>query len=105
MAGAVTYNEFVFGSAPLWDLERIEVFRSPQTTTQGRIIAGAIFINTADPTYDYQARLRAIGGQAHTRQISGVVSGPLAADQLAFRSRATCASATPRASSAVRSKA
>ena len=40
-----TYNEFVFGAAPAWDLNRIEVFRSPQTTTQGQnSIAGAIFV-------------------------------------------------------------
>jgi len=39
---AVTYNEFVFGPAPLWDVERVEVYRSPQTTTQGvNSIAGA----------------------------------------------------------------
>src|SRR6476469_3038979 len=31
-----TYNEFVFGTAPAWDVGRIEVFRSPQTTTQGQ---------------------------------------------------------------------
>ena len=46
----VSYNEFVFGTFPVWDAERIEVFRSPQTTTQGQnSIAGAIFVNTNDP--------------------------------------------------------
>src|SRR5688572_9052789 len=27
---AVSYNEFVFGAAPLWDVAQVEVFRSPQ---------------------------------------------------------------------------
>lgn len=49
---AVTFNEFIFGASPLWDVERVEVFRTPQTTTQGRnSIAGAIFVTTADPTF------------------------------------------------------
>jgi iron complex outermembrane receptor protein len=83
---AAGYNEFAFGIFGLWDVDRVEVFRSPQTTTQGpNAIAGAIFMQTADPTYKFESRLRAIGGQAHTREISGVLSGPLVADQLAFR--------------------
>ena len=54
----VSYNEFVFGTFPVWDTERIEAFRSPQTTTQGQnSIAGAISsvplaccaINSNDP--------------------------------------------------------
>lgn len=80
------YNEFAFGIFGLWDVDSVEVFRSPQTTTQGpNAIAGAIFIQTADPTYAFESRLRAIGGQGHTREISAVVSGPIVADQLAFR--------------------
>jgi outer membrane receptor protein involved in Fe transport len=83
---AVGYNELLFGAFGLWDVDRVEVFRSPQTTTQGpNAIAGAIFIQTADPTYAFESRLRAIGGQAHTRELSGAVSAPLIDDQLAFR--------------------
>lgn len=82
----VTFNEFVNSSEGLWDVDRVEVFRSPQTTTQGvNSIAGAIFIRTANPTYDYEGRARLIVGQAHRRQASAVVSGPLVGDQLAFR--------------------
>lgn len=83
---AIDYNEFAFGIAPLWDVDRVEVFRSPQSSTQGRnSIAGAIFIESARPTYDFENRFRAIWGDARTRQLSGAVSGPIVADQLAVR--------------------
>ena len=83
---AVTYNEFAFGTAPLWDVEQIEVFRSPQTTTQGRnSIAGAIFIETADPTFEVEARARLLAASRDTRQVSVALSGPIVADQLAVR--------------------
>jgi iron complex outermembrane recepter protein len=83
---AVSFNEFVFGLSSVWDVDRIEVFRSPQTTTQGRnSIAGAIFIETRDPGYQWESRVRALGGNYDTWQASGVVSGPLVEDQLALR--------------------
>jgi outer membrane receptor protein involved in Fe transport len=83
---AVSFHEFVFGAAPVWDLESLEVFRTPQTTTQGRnSIAGAIFLNTIDPSFGWEGRARAIGGDLDTRHVSALVSGPLVADQVAFR--------------------
>ena len=82
----VTYYEYVATSAPLWDLERIEVYRSPQTTTQGRnSVAGAIFIETADPTFEWEGRARGIIGEIGTRQVSALVSGPIVDDRLAMR--------------------
>lgn len=81
----VSFNEFIFGSAPLWDLDRIEVFRSPQTTTQGQnSIAGAIFVQTRDPSFTPEVRARAIAGDFRTRQLSIVGSGPLS-DEVAVR--------------------
>ena len=74
----VSFNEFIFGVAPLWDVSRVEVFRSPQTTTQGQnSIAGAIFVETADPSTSPESKARAILGDFHTRQLSLVASGPL----------------------------
>ncbi|HUQ12845.1 MAG TPA: TonB-dependent receptor [Novosphingobium sp.] len=82
----VSYNELAFGVTGLWDVARIEVYRSPQTTTQGRnSIAGAIFVETAAPAFDWGARARLIEGDYGTHQASGVVTGPIVADQLAFR--------------------
>ena len=86
---AVTYNELAFGAAGIWDIERIEVFRTPQTTTQGlNSIAGAIFIHSKDPTYDREGRARILAGDYKTRQASIALSGPLIEDQLAFRATA-----------------
>jgi outer membrane receptor protein involved in Fe transport len=82
----VGFSEFVFGAAPLWDVKRVELFRSPQTTTQGRnSIAGAVFIETNEPSFRWETRGRLIAGSEDLVQRSAVVSGPLVADQLAFR--------------------
>src|SRR5690242_2117763 len=41
----ITFQEFANSAEGLWDVNRVEVFRSPQTTTQGaNSIAGAIFM-------------------------------------------------------------
>ena len=83
---AVSFNEFIFGAAPVWDVEQVEVYRSPQTTTQGRnAIAGAIFVETRDPVWEWEARARLLGGSLDTWQESFALSGPLVEDQLAFR--------------------
>ncbi|QNN65669.1 TonB-dependent receptor [Sphingomonas rhizophila] len=82
---AISFNEFVFGAAPLWDVQRVEVFRSPQTTTQGQnSIAGAIFVETGAPTFVPEFRMRAIAGDYRTRQVSLMGSGPLS-DDVAIR--------------------
>lgn len=83
---AATYYELALGLTSLWDVSRVEVFRSPQTTTQGRnSIGGAIFVETNEPDFSWGGKLRAIAGNFDTRQVSGAVGGPLAGDQLAFR--------------------
>lgn len=76
-----TYNEFVFSTVPAWDLDRIEVFRSPQATTQGQnSIAGAIFVYTKDPRFEPEGAVRAAAGNFGMRQISAMVTGPLSGD-------------------------
>ena len=81
----VGFQEFVFGAAPLWDVDRVEVFRSPQTTTQGQnSIAGAIFVETSDPSFTREFRARGIAGDFRTRHFSVSATGPLF-DEVAFR--------------------
>ena len=83
---SATYYELVFGLTSVWDIDRVEVFRSPQTTTQGRnAIGGAIFVETKDPAFAWEGRVRLLAGNYDTHQASGVVSGPLVGEELAFR--------------------
>jgi outer membrane receptor protein involved in Fe transport len=78
---AVSYNEFVFGTAGVWDVERVEIYRSPQTTTQGQnSIAGAIFVYTEEPSFEPEARFRLLAGDFHTRQASLAASAPVNGD-------------------------
>lgn len=83
---ALSYNELIYGLNGVWDLQRIEVFRGPQTTTQGRnSIAGAIFIETREPTFDPELRAQVSAGNYDSRRASVAASGPLVDDQLAGR--------------------
>lgn len=70
-----------------WDLEQIELLRGPQSTLQGRAsLAGAIIINTADPTYEWSGRARAIyTTEEEATSFAGAIGGPIIEDQVAFR--------------------
>lgn len=77
----LNYNEMFFGATSVWDVESIEVFRGPQTTSQGaNAIAGAIIVNTKNPTFTPEAAYQAEIGSYHSRRSSVAVSGPLAQD-------------------------
>jgi outer membrane receptor protein involved in Fe transport len=83
---AVGFQEFVFGNAPLWDVQQIEVFRSPLTVTHGRnSIGGGIVMTTHDPTANWEGAARVILGDFSTREASALISGPVVANELAFR--------------------
>lgn len=51
--GAVQPNRaLTLSPMPLWDVEQVEVFLGPQSTTQGRnSLAGAVVIQTRNPTF------------------------------------------------------
>lgn len=79
------YNELVFGAASLWDVESVEVFRGSQTTSQGaNSIAGAMIVNTKDPTFTREGAYQLEYGTLNRRRASIAFSGPLS-DQLAAR--------------------
>ncbi|MEM6415232.1 MAG: TonB-dependent receptor [Pseudomonadota bacterium] len=74
------------GFDTVWDIAQIEVLRGPQSTVQGRnALAGAIVLRTADPTYEWETKLRARYGSFDSQQFAGSLSGPIIEDQLAFR--------------------
>jgi len=82
----LSYNEFYFGATSPWDVKSIEVFRGPQTTSQGaNAIAGAIIVNTKDPTFTREAAFLTEFGSYATHRAALMLSGPIIADQLAGR--------------------
>jgi len=80
------FNEALFQDSSLWDVQQVEVYRGPQSTLQGRnSIAGAIVIQTADPSFEWEGKIRAISGEQDKKVGSFAISGPLIDDVLAFR--------------------
>lgn len=80
------FYEYAFGATSIWDTDSIEVFRGPQTTSQGaNAIAGAIIVNTKDPTFEPEAAYQAEIGNYNRHRASAMASGPIAGDQLAGR--------------------
>ncbi|MEM1412953.1 MAG: TonB-dependent receptor, partial [Pseudomonadota bacterium] len=74
------------GAANLWDVAQVEILRGPQSTVQGRnALAGAVIINTADPTYEFGVDARAVVGNENNRQYSATLNIPFIDDTLAFR--------------------
>lgn len=82
----LSYNESVFGDGALWDVQQAEFLRGPQSSLQGRnSVGGLVAIKTKDPTFDWQVGGRLLAGNYEARTASMYLSGPLVADQLAFR--------------------
>lgn len=82
---ALSASEFIFGTTSLWDVSRVEVFRGPQTTTQGvNSIAGAIHVVTEDPTMENHVRARVEVGDYRHARVSAAASGPIVDDELAI---------------------
>lgn len=74
------------GPQQMWDVSQVEVFRGPQSTNLGRnSLAGAIVVNTQNPTYDQEARLRLGAGSDGIRELSATANLPLVDDTAALR--------------------
>ncbi|WP_323009891.1 TonB-dependent receptor [Paracoccus sp. (in: a-proteobacteria)] len=81
----VSYNEYANGAESSWDVAGIEVFRGPQTTSQGaNSIAGAIIVHTADPTFAPEGAVQLQYGSNAHRRASLAYSAPIS-DDLAAR--------------------
>jgi iron complex outermembrane receptor protein len=82
----LSFNEFIFGETGAWDVEQVEIFLGPQTTSQGpNSIAGIINVRTNAPTYEFEGAVRGLIANYDTYQLSGMVNLPIAADQVALR--------------------
>ncbi|MGK9174586.1 TonB-dependent receptor [Yokenella regensburgei] len=83
---SLTYNEQAYGPQSLWDMERVEIFRGPQSYIQGRnAIAGAVVMTSKDPNYEWESAFKGGLGNQHSSELAAMATGPLIEDQLAFR--------------------
>tara|TARA_X000000950_G_scaffold279299_1_gene371796 strand:- start:84177 stop:86474 length:2298 start_codon:yes stop_codon:yes gene_type:complete len=70
----------------MWDVAQVEVLRGPQSTLQGRnTLAGAVIINTMDPTYEWDLRGRVTMDDHASSSYALAGGGPIIEDELAFR--------------------
>ena len=81
--GQATHRGFL---SSLWDVKQVEIYRGAQSTTQGRdSIAGAVVIETNDPTYEWEGAMRLGIAEYDTMQQAIAFGGPIIDDTLAFR--------------------
>jgi outer membrane receptor protein involved in Fe transport len=73
------------GATGVWDVEKIEVLRGPQSTVSGKnALAGTVNIKTHDPSFVLEGAVRVLAGNYEQRGVAGMISGPVN-DQLAYR--------------------
>ncbi len=74
------------GARSTWDMKQIEVLRGPQSSLYGRaVLAGALVLESNDPTYDWQVALKGDYGSFEHKTGAFMVSGPIIDNQVAFR--------------------
>jgi len=75
------------GDTGLWDIEQIEVYRGPQSTTNGRnSMAGSIYIKTYDPTFSNEGKVRlSARNQDRMYNVATMGNANIIDNELAFR--------------------
>ena len=77
--------------ADLWDLERVEVLRGPQSTLFGKnVVGGLVHYVTAKPTREFNSRAELTVGNYQLLGLRGAIGGPLSdrtSAKLSFSSR------------------
>ncbi len=82
----VVQENVVLKSAPLFDIEQVEVSRGPQGTLFGRNTpAGVVKFVTAKPTQELSYQAQVAYGTFNTVTFQGGIGGPLIEDLLAVR--------------------
>ncbi|MEX3772417.1 TonB-dependent receptor [Pseudomonas sp. MYb118] len=85
--GAVQPNRaLTLSPMPLWDVEQVEVFLGPQSTTQGRnSLAGAVVIQTKNPTFEPSFSAQTNVGNYSERGGAVAGGGAIVDDKIAGR--------------------
>lgn len=85
--GAVQPNRaLTLSPMPLWDVEQVEVFLGPQSTTQGRnSLAGAVVIQTKNPTFEPSFSAQTNVGNYNERGGAVAGGGSIVDDKIAGR--------------------
>lgn len=74
------------GARGLWDVQQLEVYRGPQSTLAGRAaLAGAVYVKTNDPSYQYEAAAQGLIGNLDTRGGAIMFNAPILANEVAVR--------------------
>jgi outer membrane receptor protein involved in Fe transport len=85
-----SWSGYNFTPSKSWDVKQVEVYRGPQSTTQGtNSIGGAMVVESNDPTYYWEGAVR-LGSEMYENEnfqnsIALMASGPIIEDELAFR--------------------
>lgn len=81
----LSFSELAYAPTSIWDVETLEVFRGPQTTSQGaNSIAGAFNIRTRDPIFEREFAARAAVASRSGYILSFTGNTPLS-DSVAIR--------------------
>jgi iron complex outermembrane receptor protein len=78
----------VLQAAPtdMWDVAQVEILRGPQSTLQGlNALAGAVIVQTNEPTQSWDVRARVQYSDADESQFAAAIGGPIVPGELAFR--------------------
>ena len=71
---------------PLYDVERVTVVKGPEGALYGRnAIAGAILVETREPTNEEQGFIKVGAGKGDRVEVTGAYGGPIVEDELLFR--------------------
>ncbi len=82
----INYTELIDGDTGIWDVDRVEVLRGPQSTITGRnSIAGTVIIETKDPTFEPEVAAQVAGGNYDRRRVSLMANTPIISDLMAVR--------------------
>lgn len=82
----ISKNHLTYTPPTLWDVERVEVFRGPQSIFQGpNSLAGAVFYDYVDPNFTWEGRSRVEYGEYDTMTWAVTQNVPIVDEVLAAR--------------------